>query len=349
MMPSPSFPPAERSPAPVPFDTPVLFLVFNRPDATAQVLDRLLAAGVRRLYVAADGPRPGHPTDAARCAEVLAVVQQVAARAGCEVHTLLRADNLGCSVAVSEGISWFFAHEPEGIIVEDDCLPTPEFFSFCAELLARYRHHSGVMHIGGNNFGPAAGAALPAGAPAYSFSQQVHTWGWATWRRAWQHYDLHLRALPALAARNGLRASFSSRLEAHYFMSKFWELYRGPRPFTTWDYQWHFARAARQGLAIMPSVNLVTNIGFGHAEATHTQDASDPHAALPTGQLHWPLAHPDQVLHDRPRDRQQFRSFLAGRLWAKLRSLLRPAVPFSVGPAAAGLVVTASIMKGAPQ
>lgn len=326
MMPSPNFLPAETPPGPDRFATPVLFLVFNRPDATARVLDRLLAAGVRRLYVAADGPRPDHPTDAARCAQVQAAVTQAAARHGCEIHTLFRATNLGCSVAVSEGISWFFTHEPEGIIVEDDCLPTPEFFPFCAELLARYRHESRVMHIGGNQFGPTAGAVLGPNAPSYYFSQQVHTWGWATWRRAWQHYDLHLRALPALAAHGGLRNRFSSQLEAHYFLRKFWELYRGPRPFTTWDYQWHFARAAQAGLAIVPGVNLVTNIGFGHEEATHTQDAADPHAALPTGRLAWPLHHPRQILNDQPRDQQRFRAFLAGRLRAKLRNLLRPAL-----------------------
>ncbi|MDO7852499.1 nucleotide-diphospho-sugar transferase [Hymenobacter convexus] len=328
MVPSPQLPPAEKTSARPVCETPVLFLVFNRPDATARVLERLMVAGVRRLYVAADGARPDHPTDEARCAQVRAVVMQTTARWNCEVHTFFRVNNVGCSTAVSEAINWFFTHEPEGIIVEDDCLPTPDFFPFCAELLARYRHDTRVMHIGGNNFGADAGAALGPKADSYYFSQQVHTWGWATWRRAWQLYDLNLRALPTLAGQGRLRGSFSSQLESQYFLRKFWELYHGPRPFTTWDYQWHFARAAHAGLTIMPSVNMVTNIGFGHEEATHTQDAADPHAALPTGRLHWPLRHPGRVLNDRPRDRQQFRAFLGGRLRAKLQGLLsapRPA------------------------
>ncbi|MBD2722180.1 nucleotide-diphospho-sugar transferase [Hymenobacter armeniacus] len=334
MIPSPPLPPADKPPVRPRCETAVLFLVFNRPDATAQVLNRLMVAGVHRLYVAADGARPGHPTDEALCAQVRAVVMQITARWNCEVHTLFRVNNLGCSVAVSESINWFFAHETEGIIVEDDCLPAPDFIPFCTELLARYRHDTRVMHIGGNHFGPDAGSALGPKTDSYYFSQQVHTWGWATWRRAWQHYDLHLHALPTLAAHGRLRGSFSSQLESQYFLRKFWDLYHGPRPFTTWDYQWHFARAAHAGLTIMPSVNLVTNIGFGHEEATHTQDATDPHAALPTGQLHWPLRHPSRVLNDRPRDRQQFRAFLGGRLRAKLRGLLRPARPTAPAGAA---------------
>lgn len=305
----------------------VLFLIFNRPDATAQVLAQLRRAGVRRLYVAADGPRASHPTDAARCAEARALVQQAGRESGCEVRTLFRAANLGCSTAVAQGISWFFEHEPEGIIVEDDCLPTPGFFPFCAEMLARYRHDTRLMHISGNNFGAEAGATLEPRQLSYYFSQQVHSWGWATWRRAWQHYDLGLRDLPRLALSGRLRSSFSSRLEEWYFLRKFWSLYHGPRPFTTWDYQWHFARAANSGLAIMPAVNLVSNIGFGHEGATHTQDAADPHAALPTGTLPWPLHHPSYVLSDRPRDRRRFRAFLAGRLHAKLRAWLGRARP----------------------
>ena len=295
---------------------PVLLLIFNRPDATSEVLATLRAAGVGRLYVAADGPRPGHPTDLQRCAEA-----REAARPDwpCEVRTLFRSNNLGCSNAVAGALDWFFAHEPEGIVVEDDCRPTTDFFSFCAALLARYRHHPHVLHIGGNNFGAGAGTTLAAGAPSYRFSQQVHSWGWATWRRAWRLYDLNLSDLPELAGKGKLTRNFSSRLEATYFMRKFWELYRGPRPFTTWDYQWHFARAAAGGLSIVPSVNLVTNIGFGHIDATHTRDAHDPHAARPTGRLHWPLCHPTTVQPDRRHDRREFRSFLAGRFRAKLR------------------------------
>ena len=299
---------------------PVLFLIFNRPEATADVLATLRAAGVRRLYVAADGPRPGHPTDARHCAAARAAAQP---DWPCETHTLLRTHNLGCSTAVAGALDWFFAHEPEGIIIEDDCRPAPDFFPFCAALLARYRHHPQVLHIGGNNFGPTAGATLAADAVSYRFSQQVHSWGWATWRRAWRHYDLHMTDLPRLTRQGGLPGQFSGGLEAAYFLGKCWQLYRGPRPFGTWDYQWHLARAAAGGLAIVPAVNLVSNIGCGHPDATHTHAPDDPHAACPTGCLHWPLHHPAEVQPDRPHDRRAFRTFLAARLRAKLRGWLR--------------------------
>jgi hypothetical protein len=117
--------------------TAVLFLVFNRPDPTRRVFDAIRAARPARLYVAADGPRADRAGEAERCAEVRAMATAV--DWPCEVLTLFRDANLGCKRGVAEGIDWFFAHEAEGIILEDDVLPHPSFFAYCATLLERYR------------------------------------------------------------------------------------------------------------------------------------------------------------------------------------------------------------------
>ena len=314
-------------PPPAPeFTVPVLLIVFNRPQPTRRVFEAVRAARPARLYVAADGPRPDRPTDAARCAETRALIT-VGVDWPCEVSTLFREENRGCGLGPAEAISWFFEQEPEGIILEDDCLPSPSFFRFCTELLARYRHDTRVMHIGGGNFSHEARLPALAGAESYHISGRVHSWAWATWRRAWQYFDFDLDLLPELRRRGALTDSYPSWLERTYWLRKFEAVRRGPHPPHIWDYQWHFAVAAHSGLTIVPAVNLVTNIGFGD-DATHTLDAQDQLAHPPARELRFPLTHPPVVLRDWQRDRQHFREHLTRHALATVRRLfgrLRPA------------------------
>ncbi len=165
---------------------PILFLTFNRPDTTARVFGAIRAAQPARLYIAADGPRPDRPGELERCAEVRRVATAV--DWPCEVRTLFHDKNLGCRSAVSGAITWFFEHEEEGIILEDDCLPHPSFFHFCSELLQRYRNDHRVMCVTGNNFQP----DMRDWPYSYYFSIFNHCWGWASWRRSWKLYDTAL-------------------------------------------------------------------------------------------------------------------------------------------------------------
>ena len=302
---------------PPPLATPVLLLLFNRPDTTREVLAAIRRARPTRLYVAADGPRPGHPTDAAACAAARAVVLE-GVDWPCEVRTQLRTQNLNCGLGPATAISWFFEHEEAGIILEDDCVPAFSFFGYCQELLARYAHDTRVMHIGGNNFSREARQSQPAAAESYYFSMQVNSWGWATWRRAWQLFDFQLADFESLRQRGRLAGLYSSALETRYRLAKIESVLRLPAPAHVWDYQWHFAIAINSGLCIVPAVNLVGNVGFG-TQGTHTLNAEDDLANVPTTELALPLRHPAHVLPDRPRDRQRFREFLASRVAAKLR------------------------------
>ncbi|WP_210114478.1 nucleotide-diphospho-sugar transferase [Hymenobacter elongatus] len=298
----------------------VLLLLFNRADTTRAVFETIRQARPARLYLAADGPRPGHPTDAATCAAARAEVAHV--DWPCQVHTLFQTRNLNCGVGPATAISWFFSHEEEGIILEDDCVAAPDFFRFCAELLARYRHDARVLHIGGNNFGSEARQPLLPGADSYYFSGQVNSWGWASWRRAWRLFDFELTHFETLRTQGVLRKHYGGWLEEQYWLRQFAAVRRAPAPPDVWDYQWHFAVAAHAGLTIVPAVNLVGNIGFGHY-GTHTHDAADDFAAVPTAALPLPLQHPVAVQRDCPRDQRRFREFLAGRVAAKARRLLR--------------------------
>ena len=173
-------------------ETPVAFLVFNRPHTTDKVFSEIAAANPRKLLIVADGPRPDQPGEAERCVAVRAIVDRV--DWDCEVLTNYSDINLGCKARISSGLDWVFDTVEEAIVLEDDCLPHPSFFRFCEELLVKYRDDERIAQIGGVNFQSGRRRTNYS----YYFSRYAHIWGWATWRRAWRHYDVALKAWPLI-------------------------------------------------------------------------------------------------------------------------------------------------------
>lgn len=265
----------------------ILLLVFNRPDHTRRIVERLRQLRPPVLYVSADGPRPHVPADAAKCAAVRAIFEEEIDWP-CAVYTHFLPENLGCRRAVQKGISWFFEHVEAGIILEDDCLPDLSFFQFCTELLDRYQHDEQVMHIAGSNPAPHACQHLPG---SYLFSRFSFIWGWATWRRAWQHYDPTFPDLERQWAdpHSAFSRLLPDRAARRYLLDKFERVRSGA--FDTWDYAWFYAIVRAQGLCIVPKVNLVQNIGFD-ANATHTSAAAGRRHAQATTAMPFPLVHP---------------------------------------------------------
>jgi hypothetical protein len=269
-------------------ETPILFLVFNRPETTARVFDAIRAARPRQLFIAADGPRADRAGEAERCQQVRKIATAV--DWPCETRTLFRQDNLGCKRAVSSAIDWFFEQVEEGIVLEDDCLPDPTFFILCDELLRRYRDDNRVMCITGDNFI----AQKWKGQPSYYFSRYTHIWGWASWRRAWSHYRVDMDDLSRSDIVAALRNTGNFRASvARHWADLLCRVRDGE--IDTWDYQWAFAVWRHAGLVCTPRSNLVSNIGFG-AGATHTTDPEARHAKLAMEPLHFPLIHPTDVL-----------------------------------------------------
>ncbi len=244
------------------FETPILLVVFNRPETTRAVFESIRSIRPAALYVAADGPRAEFEGDVARCDEV----RQIATRLDwdCSLHTLFRDRNLGAGPAVASAITWFFNQVPQGIVLEDDCIPSRSFYRFCGELLAYYQDNPAIMHISGNNFQ----YGRKRGTASYYFSRYTHSWGWATWRRAWKHYDFTL--IPE-ADRSHV-----------------------------WDSQWLLSVERAHGMAALPNVNLVQNIGFGE-DATHTRTLQR-FAMLPAQEISFPLIHPQAMAIDRAAD-----------------------------------------------
>jgi hypothetical protein len=294
-----------------PLDTAVLFVIFNRPETTRQVFEAIRKARPSRLYVAADGPRSDIAGEAEKCYETRKIVSEVDWI--CEVKTLFHSKNLNCGIAPSSAFSWFFEHEEEGIILEDDCLPSPSFFRFCQVLLEKYRNDNRIMHIGGNNF---LNGWVNDPDYSYYFSRSGHIWGWATWRRAWQKFDYNIGLYEKLKNENYFENYFLNALEKVYRLRKFDQTITSTKV-DWWDYQWDFARYVNTGLAIVPQKNLVRNIGFGE-NATHTHNKKSKHADLLAEDIDFPLKHPAFMIRDIASDRLYFKNLMKDTMLAKI-------------------------------
>ncbi len=269
------------------FDTPVLLITFNRPDTTLKILEAIKAVKPRKLFVSSDGPRPNRPDDLKNVNDVRALISQFVDW-DCEVITLYREKNVGCKLGVSGAITWFFENVEAGIILEDDCLPVTSFFYYCQELLQKYKSNSEVMMISGDFFGKPTAEKNQS---SYYFTTHFHIWGWASWRRAWQKYDIKMTQWPEAKASLEAKLHFDSRIWNSYSnsMQRVFE-----QKVDTWDFQWVYTCWINNGLAICPTVNLISNIGFG-ANATHTFNAESVLSQLPSSDIEIPLKHPAEI------------------------------------------------------
>jgi hypothetical protein len=246
--------------SPYPLKTAVLFMVFNRLDTTKQVFEAIQKAKPPKLYIAADGARNNKEGESEKVKSVRDfILKNIDWQ--CEIKTLFREKNLGCKYAVSSAITWFFENEEMGIILEDDCLPSQSFFWFCEELLELYKEDMRVWHIGGSNFQN----GIRRGEADYYYSKYNHVWGWASWSKRWKFYDVELNNIKDSGF---IKSTFSSKLAIRYWNYIYKKV--KAKKIDTWDYQWTFTIWLNNGLAILPSVNMITNIGFGD-DATHTK------------------------------------------------------------------------------
>lgn len=266
-----------------------MLMIFNRPETTARVFDVVAGIRPKRLFVIADGPRAEVAEDAEKCAATRAIVDRV--DWDCEVLKNYSDVNLGVGVRPATGLRWVFDHVEAAIILEDDCVPHPSFFRYCDELLEKYRDDERVMHISGDNFW------FGARQSSYFFSEYCLSWGWATWRRAFQYYDPELRLWPALRHTSWLEEKLTNPRVIEFWANKFEWTYTAGVEVTGWDWPWLFACWAHRGLSILPSTNLISNIGFDE-HATHTKLADDARGHVPASEMNFPLTHPECMVRD---------------------------------------------------
>ena len=243
------------------FQTPILFLIFNRPDSTKLVFESIRSIKPAKLYIAADGARKHKVGEDLLCKDTRSIIDLIDWE--CEIKTLFRNENLGCKIAVSSAIDWFFENEEQGIILEDDCLPNESFFFFCEQLLYHFKENKEIMHISGNNFQD----GIVRGDGTYYFSKYNHIWGWATWKRAWKAYNVDLSFLTETEIETLIEKQFDTKKERLFWNNIFKKVIN--KTIGTWDYQWTYAVWKNNGLSILPNKNMIANIGFNN-NGTHT-------------------------------------------------------------------------------
>ncbi|TMM53786.1 nucleotide-diphospho-sugar transferase [Maribacter algarum] len=261
--------------------TPVLFIVFNRLDTTKRVFEEIRRAKPSKLYVACDGARKNNPDDVSKIDSVREFVLNNVDW-DCEVKKLFSNENIGCKYGPQKAITWFFEHEEEGIILEDDCVPSRTFFKYCEELLEYHRKDLRVFAISGTNY--LRTVDIPN---SYYFSQFLSVCGWAGWRDRWQKHLYTLNnfndILSSNLIHNNLRNKVASKMLVEFAKKSFED------GLDAWDFQWHFTCIINNGLLIVPKENLIQNIGFG-PDATHTNSSEG--RILPNYEVNFPLDHP---------------------------------------------------------
>lgn len=268
-----------------PFNVPVALFLFNRPKELKAVFDAIAKIKPSTLFIIADGPRAGNIDDPQLCAKARSIVEQV--DWPCDVHRQYSETNQGCRSAIPNGLDWVFSHVEKCIILEDDCVPNESFFYYCEELLNLYCDNPSIMTIGGHRYdGPDEFSS-----ESYFFSKYPSTWGWATWRRAWKHFDLELTQWPELKNTDWLSKILGNKNHELYWSRIFDQMIEG---MDAWDYALVFSSWIQKGISIRSKVNLIENIGFG-PDATHTKDNHHIISQRKHKNLPFPLLHPEII------------------------------------------------------
>ena len=273
--------------------SPILFIIFNRPEVTKLAFEKIRQARPSRLYIAADGPRNNRLDDFVKCKQTRSIADCV--DWPCEIHKLFRDENLGCGRGVSSAITWFFEHEEEGIIIEDDIVPHIDFFKYCDEMLDKYRNDSRIQLIAGRNpFYNGCQSNV-----SYYMSSYFAIWGWATWRRVWDTYEFETRKLDKKQFLDKL-SKIITRSSYKFYKIIYNLMY--DHKIDTWDYQFYFNQIIYDRYSIIPYTNMTENIGLGIEDSTHTlvkDDIKSNHKAKSP----YPLIHPDEVKPDLAADK----------------------------------------------
>lgn len=266
--------------------TPVVLIIYNRPDTTARVFDEIRRYEPAILYVVADGYKTGDANDEKKVENTRKLINNV--DWDCDVRLNYADANLGCRTRIQTGLDWVFNQSERAVILEDDCLPNQDFFAFCDEILSRYQNEPEIMHVSGSNY---LFNQIEIEF-SYYFSIFNHCSGWATWSRAWKNFDPEIKSWPYLKETGFLFNLFDNDKSRTYWENAFQGVYE--MQIDSWAYCWTLACWINNGLTVIPRQNLITNIGYG-LNATHTKNARSRFAEIPTSSLSFPLAHPARI------------------------------------------------------
>ncbi|NBC11408.1 MAG: glycosyltransferase [Planctomycetes bacterium] len=287
------------------FETPVVLAIFNRPQELQPLWERVRQVRPKRLFVIADGPRPDRPGEAEQCAKARAITEAV--DWDCDVERIYATENMGCGRRLSSGFDHVFGTVDRAIIIEDDCLPDPTFFPFCEQMLERYADDPRIMQVTGRG----VFKDPPSRPYSYYFTRQLSSWGWASWARAWKHYDFQIKLWPDFRDERWVRSMIDDDRGVPFFMHAFDHAHYDNQTWGTWAQQFNFAVWSNNGLAVRSHRNLVEYRGldrFTHKLAWGSRDTVE----LPVHPMPFPLQHPPGLVPDKEADRLHHAQIFSG-------------------------------------
>jgi len=278
----------------------VAIFIFLRLDSILELLNRLRVVKPPRLYIIGEGYRLGKPGEEERVAEIREIVEK-SIDWDCQVFTNYVPTDIGAGMRISSGITWVFEHEEQAIFLEDDTIPSISFFRYCDELLEYYKNNIEVMAISGNNV-----VSNYSIKDSYTFSSIPFIWGWASWRRAWTDYDYKIQTWPKVKKAGMLKKRFSNPMFYEVRENEFNLAYGGID--FTWDYQFAYLLLIKNGMCVIPQVNMIQNVGVG-IDATNTKEVYEIEHEQ-AEEIIFPLIHPKSIEIDHGYDNYYFENFL---------------------------------------
>jgi hypothetical protein len=306
---------------PYQLNTPVVLFFFNREKTTLKVIDEIRKARPSKLYLVGEGHRPDRLGEKEVVENLRALVEK-SIDWPCEVKKNYVPEDIGAGLRISSGISWVFEHEDEAIFLEDDIIPSQSFFRFSEEMLNFYRDNTKVMAICGHN--PIPHYPIQGD---YTFSNVAHIWGWATWKRAWQGYDYQMKEWPEYKANRTFKRHFPNPVFYKFRCDEFDLAAQGITH--TWDYQFSFHLLKHQGLAVVPKINMISNVGIG-PDATNTKH--EFHVIQGEAkEINFPIAFKDEIDYDFNFDNAYFKEVLLKpyyhSLWFRIKYRMKMFLP----------------------
>ena len=276
---------------------PVLLLIYNRKKETKILINTLKKIKPKKIFISSDGPK-NFEKDIKSNNDIKKIVQTIDWTKQVKLNYMKK--NYGCKESVSKGISWFFSQVKMGIILEDDCIPSKSFFLFAEQMLKKYQNNKKIYAISGNNFLKNKIKIYDS----YYFSKYNHCWGWATWARAWKDYDKNLKYWSYYKKKKSWENKFDQKIEKKYW-EKIFDLCK-KKKIDSWAYPWLYSIWSKNGICIIPKINLVKNIGF-NINASHT--FSHNNFSYNSGEINKNLVHPKRIIVNNEADKLVLKNF----------------------------------------
>ena len=283
------------------FKTPILLIAFNRPEKVRLILNILKVLKPENLFISCDGPRDNNHKDKNLCEEVRLIVKNINWQ--CKVVYRFSKKNKTCKINVIESINWFFKHNKEGIVLEDDCIPNIHFFYYCEALLKKYRNNNKIMQV--NGFSSSNQKSIDGA--TYYFSKLNDTWGWATWRRAWKFFDKNMKGYKEIKKRNLIEKHYMNKDIANWMTTYFEKSFY--KKDNIWSAYWSFSILKNDGYTITPFKSLVRNIGVDGSGTSGKYKKFKSYLKIKSSKIK-SLKHPKDFLYNKKYDNNFFYNFV---------------------------------------